>query len=157
MDYKDLPTPSPLRCFTPKLVFALWLSRSPTWCSFPLFQLPWRTLGIAPQGFASQMGSPHPFTGTSPAAPTFRSRWTTPIWWQCRTASRICWMQWLRERGESSQEWPARQGFLRHFYSAASHPLHPSPQHGSHQQPCSTAQCPPPPKATHLWRAVVTQ
>lgn len=26
---------------------------------------------------------------------TFRSRWTTPIWWQWRTASRICWMQWL--------------------------------------------------------------
>lgn len=26
---------------------------------------------------------------------TFRSRCTTPIWWQWSTASRICWMQWL--------------------------------------------------------------
>lgn len=26
---------------------------------------------------------------------TLRSRWTTPIWWQWSTASRICWMQWL--------------------------------------------------------------
>lgn len=26
---------------------------------------------------------------------TFRSRWTTPIWWQWSTASRICCMQWL--------------------------------------------------------------
>lgn len=24
---------------------------------------------------------------------TLRSLWTTPIWWQWRTASRICWMQ----------------------------------------------------------------
>lgn len=28
---------------------------------------------------------------------TLRSLWTTPIWWQWRTASRICWIQWLRQ------------------------------------------------------------
>lgn len=33
--------------------------------------------------------------GGGTAALTLRSRWTTPIWWQCSTASRICWMQWL--------------------------------------------------------------
>jgi hypothetical protein len=26
---------------------------------------------------------------------TFRSLWTTFIWWQCWTLSIICWMQWL--------------------------------------------------------------
>lgn len=29
---------------------------------------------------------------------TLRSLCTTPIWWQWRTASRICWIQWLRQK-----------------------------------------------------------
>lgn len=157
MDYKDPPTPSPSCCFTPELVCSVAFQKPYVVFLPAVFQLPWRTPGIAPQGFALQVGSPHPPTGPSPAAPTFRSRWTTPIWWQCRTASRICWMQWLWEKEESSQKCPARQSLLRHFYLAAFHSCSPSPHRVSHQQPCSTAQRPPPPKATHPWRAAITQ
>lgn len=35
---------------------------------------------------------------------TLRSRWTTPIWWQWSTASRICWMQWLHANTKGGHE-----------------------------------------------------
>lgn len=47
--------------------------------------------------------------------------------------------------------------FVRQFYSAAFHPFSPLLITASHQQPCSTAQHPPPPKPTHLRGAVLTQ
>lgn len=37
---------------------------------------------------------------------TFRSLWTTPIWWQWSTASRICWMQWLWQTACALVPWP---------------------------------------------------
>lgn len=48
---------------------------------------------------------------------TFKSRCTTPIWWQCKTASRICWMQWLERENTVTLPWKGsgdglRQGFL---------------------------------------------
>lgn len=84
----------PLCCFAPEL---LKLSRSSHMAFLPTPEDARHRL----TGFCITDGVPTPSHRPIPAAHTFRSRWTTPIWWQCRTASRICWMQWLQREEKS--------------------------------------------------------